>query len=219
MKPDVSRVASQTPSLQIIPILSSAISHHGFAGKNVLKVDGFSKDQLHELFNLAHKFRICVAKQKPLDRGNDQIPLEHILKGKLMASIFYEASTRTSCSFSAAMQRLGGGVIYMNEETSSVKKGESLEDSVAIMSNYADVVVLRHPEKNAVARVSKECRKPIINAGDGIGEHPTQALLDVFTIREEIGTVNNLVVSWCCMQSIALFRCPRAQLVLVCSHR
>lgn len=175
--------------------LTSQIFHHGLTGKNILSVKNFSKDQLHELFNLAHKLRICVAKEKPLDRGfGPHIPVQNILKGKIMASIFYEASTRTNCSFAAAMQRLGGGVIYMNDETSSVKKGESLEDSVAVMSNYADVVVLRHPEKNAVEKASKVCLKPIINAGDGIGEHPTQALLDVFTIREEIGTVNNLVV-------------------------
>ncbi|KAH7645290.1 cad protein-like protein [Dermatophagoides farinae] len=171
---------------------------HGLSGKNVLSVMDFNREQLHEIFNLAHKFRICVAKEKPLDRGNEPpVAVESILKGKLMALIFYEVSTRTSCSFAAAMQRLGGGIIYMNIETSSVQKGETLEDSVAVMSNYADVVVLRHPQKHAVERASKVCLKPIINAGDGIGEHPTQALLDIFTIREEIGTVNNLVITLC----------------------
>lgn len=176
-------------------IRTSILTHsHGLSGKNILSVEDFNREQLHEIFTLAHKFRICVAKEKPLDRGIKQIAVDNILKGKLMALIFYEASTRTSCSFAAAMQRLGGGVIYMNVETSSVQKGETLEDSVAMMSNYSDVVVLRHPEKDAVKRASAVCLKPIINAGDGIGEHPTQALLDVFTIREEIGTVNNLVV-------------------------
>lgn len=172
-------------------------SGHGLAGRHILSVSDFTREQLHELFNLAHKLRICVHKEKPLDRDDEQIPLEAILKGKMMASVFYEVSTRTSCSFAAAMQRLGGGVIYMNEETSSVKKGESLEDSVIIMANYADVVVLRHPLKDAAKRAAKVCgaHKPLINAGDGIGEHPTQALLDVFTIREEIGTINNLTVS------------------------
>lgn len=75
------------------------------------------------------------------------------------------------------------------------KKGETLEDSVAVMASYSDVVVLRHPEPGTVASASRHCRKPIINAGDGIGEHPTQALLDVFTIREEIGTVNGLTIT------------------------
>lgn len=187
-------MSTHSPSIRP-PLSTLTLANHGLAGKNILSVDNFNREQLHELFNLAHKFRLCVLKEKPLDRGSEQIPVENILKGKLMASIFYEVSTRTSCSFAAAMQRLGGGVIYMNGETSSVKKGESLEDSVAVMSNYSDVVVLRHPEKHAARRASKSCLKPIINAGDGVGEHPTQALLDVFTIREEIGTVNNLVVN------------------------
>lgn len=112
-----------------------------------------------------------------------------------MASIFYEVSTRTSCSFAAAMERLGGRVIYMDGSTSSVKKGETLEDSVAVMAGYADVVVLRHPEPGAVSRAAQHCRKPLVNAGDGVGEHPTQALLDIFTIRDEIGTVNGLTIT------------------------
>ncbi|XP_027201907.2 carbamoyl-phosphate synthetase 2, aspartate transcarbamylase, and dihydroorotase rudimentary [Dermatophagoides pteronyssinus] len=182
-----------------IPQILSISQSHGLSGKNILSVKDFNREQLHEIFNLAHKLRICVAKEKPLDRSNGESPIavETILKGKLMALIFYEVSTRTSCSFAAAMQRLGGGIIYMNVETSSVQKGETLEDSVAMMSNYSDVVVLRHPQKLAVQRASKVCLKPIINAGDGIGEHPTQALLDIFTIREEIGTVNNLVITLC----------------------
>lgn len=163
-----------------------SVTQHGLQGQHILSVDSFSRDQLHALFNLAHTFRICVQKDRPLD---------HILRGKIMASIFYEVSTRTSCSFSAAMQRLGGSVIYMDESTSSVKKGESLEDTITVMAGYSDCVVLRHPEPGAVARVAKICRTPIINAGDGTGEHPTQALLDVFTIREEIGTVNGLIIT------------------------
>ncbi|XP_022916076.1 multifunctional protein r [Onthophagus taurus] len=159
---------------------------HGLTGKCILDVDMFSKDQLNDLFNLAQTFRVYVSKDRHLD---------HILKGKIMASMFYEVSTRTCCSFSAAMQRLGGGVIYMDETSSSVKKGESLEDSVATMAGYADVVVLRHPVPGSVKKAAAHCRKPLINAGDGVGEHPTQALLDVFTIREEIGTVNGLTIS------------------------
>lgn len=93
------------------------------------------------------------------------------------------------------MQRLGGSVIFMKESESSAKKGESLADSVQVMSSYCDVVVIRHPQPGAVQEVAEHCRKPVINAGDGVGEHPTQALLDVFTIREEIGTVNRLTVT------------------------
>lgn len=114
---------------------------HGLYGKHILSVDMFTKDQLNDIFNLAQTFRVYVSKDRPLD---------HILKGKVMASIFYEVSTRTCCSFSAAIQRLGGRVIYMDETSSSVKKGETLEDSVAVMAGYADVVVLRHPAPGSV---------------------------------------------------------------------
>ncbi|KAG6449481.1 hypothetical protein O3G_MSEX006087 [Manduca sexta] len=155
-------------------------------GKSILTVDSFSKDTLNDIFNLAQFMKTSVNKGRYLD---------DILRGKVMASIFYEVSTRTSCSFAAAMQRLGGSVIHTDATSSSAKKGETLEDSVAVMASYSDVVVLRHPEPGAVARASRHCRKPIINAGDGVGEHPTQALLDVFTIREEIGTVNGLTIT------------------------
>jgi carbamoyl-phosphate synthase/aspartate carbamoyltransferase/dihydroorotase len=177
------------------------------AGKHILTVDMFHKEHLNDIFTLASVFKARIHKDRSLDE---------VLRGKVMASVFYEVSTRTSCSFAAAMQRLGGRVIYMDETSSSVKKGESLEDSIAVMAGYADVVVLRHPEPGAVGRVSNTCRKPILNAGDGIGkvdqkysiniinekliyfflgEHPTQALLDIFTIREEIGTVNGLTIT------------------------
>lgn len=117
------------------------VSLHGLYGKHILTVDMFTKEQLNYVFNLAQTFRVYVGKERPLD---------HILKGKVMASVFYEVSTRTSSSFSAAMQRLGGRVIHMDETSSSVKKGETLEDSVAVMAGYADVVVLRHPSPGSV---------------------------------------------------------------------
>ncbi|CAL4069793.1 unnamed protein product, partial [Meganyctiphanes norvegica] len=155
-------------------------------GQHLLDVKSISKEQMNDIFNLAQTFRQCINKERPL---------EHILKGKMMATMFYEASTRTHCSFQAAMQRLGGRVISMDVNTSAVKKGETLEDSVTMMSGYADVVVVRHPEPGAVQRAANASRKPVINAGDGVGAHPTQALLDLFAIREEIGTVNGLVVT------------------------
>ncbi|KAL1498243.1 hypothetical protein ABEB36_009074 [Hypothenemus hampei] len=169
--------------------IQAEIHHHPLHGlylKHILSVDMFSKEQLNYIFNLAQTFRAYVSKERPLD---------HILRGKIMASIFYEVSTRTSCSFSAAMQRLGGRVIYMDESSSSVKKGETLQDSIATMAGYSDVIVLRHPQPGSVIKAAQHCRKPLINAGDGIGEHPSQALLDIFTIREEIGTVNGLVIT------------------------
>lgn len=169
-----------------VPPITSAHVCHNLVGHNILTVDIFNKDMLKDIFNLAEILRSAVRKERLLD---------HILRGKLLATIFYEVSTRTSCSFAAAMQRLGGSVIYMDGTTSSVKKGETLEDSVIMMAGYADVVVLRHPESTAIARAAQHCRKPLLNAGDGIGEHPTQALLDIFTIRDEIGTVNGLTIT------------------------
>lgn len=137
----------------------------------------FSKGQLSVIFDLAQTFKARIHKDRSVDE---------ILRGKVMASVFYEVSTRTCCSFAAAMQRLGGRVIYMDESSSSVKKGETLEDSISVMAGYSDVIVLRHPGVGAVSRVAEICRKPIINAGDGVGEHPSQALLDIFTIFEEV---------------------------------
>uniref|UniRef100_A0A158PB04 CAD protein n=1 Tax=Angiostrongylus cantonensis TaxID=6313 RepID=A0A158PB04_ANGCA len=138
------------------------------------------------IFDVADRFRSDVERRHVLT---------HILEGYVMASLFYEVSTRTSCSFSAAMQRLGGSVISMDSYSSSVQKGESLEDSVTVMANYADVVVLRHKETGAATRAAAVSSRPLINAGDGTGEHPTQALLDVYTIRQEIGTVNGLTIA------------------------
>ncbi|KAK2855926.1 hypothetical protein Q5P01_004661 [Channa striata] len=153
--------------------------------QHILSVRQFSKEQISHLFNVAHTLRLMVQKERSVE----------ILKGKVMASMFYEVSTRTSSSFAAAMQRLGGSVVHFSESTSSTQKGESLADSVQTMSCYADVIVLRHPTPGAVESASRHCRKPVINAGDGVGEHPTQALLDVFTIREELGTVNGMTIT------------------------
>lgn len=111
-------------------------------GKSILTVDSFSKETLNDIFNLALFMKISVNKGRVLD---------DILRGKVMSSIFYEVSTRTSCSFAAAMQRLGGSVIHTDATSSSAKKGETLEDSVSVMASYSDVVVLRHPEPGAVA--------------------------------------------------------------------
>jgi len=171
----------------LIPLgLSVPTVSHGIAHRHVLKAGMFDKEQLNAIFNLADTFRTCVRKERAID---------HILKGKMMASIFYEVSTRTQCSFTAAMERLGGRVISSDETSSSNKKGESLEDSVAVLAGYSDVVVLRHPVPGMVDRAAMHCKKPVINAGDGVGEHPTQALLDAYTIREEIGTVNGLTIT------------------------
>ncbi len=155
-------------------------------GKHVLSVLQFSLDALEEIFAVAAEMRTMVKRVGTFD----------LLKGKVLANLFYEPSTRTSSSFIAAIERLGGSAIPINEvRYSSVTKGESLPDTVRTLESYADVIVLRHPETGAAATAAKYCRKPIINAGDGTGEHPTQALLDLFTIREEIGAVDGLTVT------------------------
>lgn len=111
------------------------------------------------------------------------------LKYRVLASLFYEPSTRTSCSFSAAMQRMGGTVVSVNEQQSSAVKGEVLEDTIQTMSCYCDAIVLRHPMTGSSSLAANCSTKPIINAGDGTGEHPTQALLDIYTIKCELGTI------------------------------
>lgn len=155
-------------------------------GKDILSVKQFSRPDLEYIFAVAHEMRVMVERVGTFD----------LLKGKILANLFYEPSTRTSSSFTSAMERLGGSVIPINEvRYSSVAKGESLPDTVRTLECYADVIVLRHPETGSAALAAQYARKPIINAGDGIGEHPTQALLDTFTIREELGQIDGLTVT------------------------
>ena len=112
------------------------------------------------------------------------------LKHKVLTLLFFEASTRTNCSFQAAMLRLGGNIITVNEQFSSVKKGESLEDTIKTLCGYSDAIVLRHSEQGSSAIAASVASKPVINAGDGVGEHPTQSLLDLFTIQQELGVLS-----------------------------
>jgi len=111
---------------------------------------------------------------------------DNSLKGKVLASVFYEPSTRTNCSFQTAMLRLGGQVISVNESSSSVAKGETLSDTVRCLECYCDVLVLRHPKAGAASEAAAAMSKPLLNAGDGVGEHPSQALLDLYTIIDEL---------------------------------
>ena len=157
-------------------------------GKDIISVKQFGRDDLEYVFGVAHEMRGMVERVGTFD----------LLKGKILANLFYEPSTRTSSSFTAAMERLGGSVIPINEvKYSSVSKGESLPDTIRTLECYADVIVLRHPETGSAAIAAKAARKPVINAGDGVGEHPTQALLDTFTIFEELsaGSVDTMTVT------------------------
>lgn len=157
-----------------------------FYGKDILSVHQFRRPDLDYIFAVAREMQAMVTRVGTFD----------LLKGKILANVFYEPSTRTSSSFTAAMERLGGSVIPINEvRYSSVSKGESLPDTVRTLERYADVIVLRHPDVGASALAAEYASKPIINAGDGIGEHPTQALLDLFTIAEELGVIDGLTVT------------------------
>eukprot|EP01125_Pyxidicula_operculata_P003023 TRINITY_DN1312_c0_g1_i1.p1 TRINITY_DN1312_c0_g1~~TRINITY_DN1312_c0_g1_i1.p1 ORF type:complete len:2089 (+),score=499.75 TRINITY_DN1312_c0_g1_i1:1107-7373(+) len=163
----------------------SSISAPDLLNIDILSVSQFDRETLHLIFQVAQEMRVLTARHGRLD----------ILKNNVLALVFYEPSTRTAMSFSAAMERLGGSVLTTYSESSSVKKGESLQDTIRTMEQYADAIVLRHPESGSSDVAAKASRKPVINAGDGAGEHPTQALLDVFTIRSELGTVNRLHVT------------------------
>jgi aspartate carbamoyltransferase catalytic subunit len=147
----------------------------------VISVDQFSKPDISDIFATAD--RLAVSRTMPLG-------------GKSIANLFYEPSTRTSSSFYAAMTKLGGSVIPINEVNySSVSKGETLEDTIRTLECYADAIVLRHYDDNATERAVSVSSVPIINAGNGSGEHPTQALLDLYTIQREHGAIDGLTVT------------------------
>lgn len=123
--------------------------------------------------------------------------LEPVLKGKILAALFYEPSTRTKFSFESAMKRLGGSVIETESaaQFSSAAKGESLPDTVRIVGRYADAIVIRHPEEGSAKIAAEYSPVPVINAGDGSGQHPTQTLLDVYTIKKEIGRLDGFTIA------------------------
>ncbi len=157
-----------------------------FKGKDILHGNQFSKKDIEAIIKNASNFENDLKKKGSLT----------LLKGKILANLFYEPSTRTRLSFEAAMQRLGGGVISMGSvESSSVAKGETLTDTARTVSQYADVIVIRHPRTGSAREAADAVSIPVINAGDGTGQHPTQALLDIYTIKKELGSLNNLTIS------------------------
>ncbi|MGA7173465.1 MAG: aspartate carbamoyltransferase [Candidatus Dormiibacterota bacterium] len=152
---------------------------------HVVAAQQFDRDRLGELFQLSAEMEQIRAS------GGGQL-----LPGQIMATLFYEPSTRTRLSFEAAMLRLGGQVIGTENarDFSSAIKGETLEDTVRIVAGYSDCIVLRHSEEGAAARAAEVSPVPIVNAGDGPGQHPTQALLDLYTIQNELGRLDDLRV-------------------------
>jgi aspartate carbamoyltransferase catalytic subunit len=132
-----------------------------------------------------------------LEREDKARALKYPLQGRILATMFYEPSTRTRFSFEAAMQKLGGGVLTAENalDNSSASKGETITDTVRVVSGYADAIVLRHPQVGTAEMAAEASPVPIINAGDGAGEHPTQALIDVYTIRKELGRLEDLNIA------------------------
>jgi len=157
-----------------------------FLQKDILSSSQFKKEDLEHLFVDALKMEKII---KNKEKSN-------LLEGKILASLFFEPSTRTRFSFESAMMRLGGKVISTtNVQFSSITKGESLEDTGKIVSSYCDIIAMRHWEKGSVKQLTKFSKVPVINAGDGYGEHPTQALLDIFTIKKECNKIDNIKIA------------------------
>ena len=157
----------------------------GLDGKpHLISVDQFSRDSLEELFHVADIMQPIARRQK----------ISRVLEGAVLGNLFFEASTRTRVSFGAAFCRLGGSVCDTTGFTfSSMAKGESIYDTSRVMSGYVDALVVRHPEKGSVAEFARATNIPVINGGDGPGEHPSQAILDLYTIGREFSRLGKLV--------------------------
>jgi len=154
--------------------------------KDVLRSDQFAVDEIDWILETAQRFESAIDAGEVLDT----------MKGLVLATLFFEPSTRTRLSFETAMHRLGGSVITVAEaSSSSAAKGESLHDTIKTVEGYADVIVLRHPQIGAAAEAAAATERPVLNAGDGAGQHPTQSLLDLYTILKEQGKVDDLTIA------------------------
>ena len=154
-----------------------------FNHKDIISAKQFTREDLEYLFDLAIK----------IEENKDDEKYTNLLRGKILAVLFFEPSTRTRLSFESSMKKLGGSVIgFSSAGVSSSKKGETLADTIRTVSNYADIIVIRHPKEGSATLSSKFSDVPVINAGSGSGEHPTQALLDLLTIRQECKKIDGL---------------------------
>ena len=150
---------------------------------HLLSIDEFDRKRIDRLFTHANNLQLGILPQPPEFK-------------KILANLFYEPSTRTSSSFFSAMTKLGHTVLPINEVVySSVSKGETLEDTIKTLSSYVDIIVLRHPSVGASKAAARASSVPIINAGDGVGEHPTQTLLDLYTIWRKFRYIDNLTIT------------------------
>eukprot|EP00298_Acanthocystis_sp_HF-20_P016302 c21448_g1_i11.p1 GENE.c21448_g1_i11~~c21448_g1_i11.p1 ORF type:complete len:622 (+),score=276.69 c21448_g1_i11:68-1933(+) len=157
-----------------------------FRNQSIVSVKQFTKSTLHRVLEVAREMQVNSRRRA----------VPPLLQGYTIASVFYEPSTRTYLSFESATQKLGGQVLSLDPERSMASKGESLQDTIRMLGSYADMIILRHPDVGSVSQVSRLATQPIISAGDGNGEHPTQAILDIYTIIEERGTVNGQTITF-----------------------
>jgi aspartate carbamoyltransferase catalytic subunit len=155
-----------------------------FQGRDITSIEDFTREEINYILNIS-KAMEPVAK-----KGSD------MLKGKILANLFFEPSTRTRLSFESAMLKLGGSTIgFGDAENTSVKKGENLADTIRTVENYADIIALRHPLEGAAKLAAEFSKIPVINAGSGSEEHPTQAMLDLYTIQKEKGKIDGLKIA------------------------
>jgi len=164
--------------------VSGLVDATSFRGRDIISMHDFDRTDIDFILNKA-------TEMQPLAETSSDL-----LKGKILATLFFEPSTRTRLSFESAMLRLGGGVIgFAEPSVSSVAKGESLSDTIKTVENYADAIVIRHPEEGAAKTAAEAASIPVINAGSGSLEHPTQALLDLHTILTAKGRINGLRIA------------------------
>ena len=148
-----------------------------FSGSHILSIDQFDRSDIEKLFSVADKLEPYASKEK----------ITRVLEGAILGNMFFEPSTRTRISFGASFNLLGGNVREITGVgSSSLAKGESLADTAQVLSGYSDIIVMRHPEIDSVQKFAEASRVPVINAGDGSNEHPSQALLDLYTIQKEL---------------------------------
>jgi len=156
-----------------------------FKDRDIISVKDFSREEIDYILKVAESMESIAVK------GSE------MLRGKILATLFFEPSTRTRLSFEAAMHKLGGSTIgFAESEIASVKKGENLADTIRTVENYADVIALRHPLEGAARLAAEFAQIPIINGGSGAEEHPTQALLDLYTMKKEKGKIDGLKIAF-----------------------
>ncbi len=155
-----------------------------FKGKDILSILDFKRNELEHIFEISNEMKKILAKGK-----------SNLLDGKILATAFFEPSTRTKLSFETAMYRLGGSIIGFSEPSiSSIAKGESISDTIKMLDSYADIIVIRHKLEGAAKLAAEIANSPVINGGDGTHNHPTQSMIDLYTIWDKFGSIDGLNV-------------------------